>query len=255
MTTIAENFDQYFRIRHVRSQDMANIAYQIRYKVYVKEMGWEQPNDSGLETDQFDPYSHICLLEHRRTETFAGCVRLVVPVIDRPDTLLPFQHHGILCTQPEVLDPDRLQRGSYGEISRLAVPDTFRRRKHERNRPFILDETSSTTIYSEEEKRSFPNIAIGLYLASIAMVDLFQHEGVFVVMEPKLRRHLQRFGLPFSQLSQEFDFRGMRALFGLPKADLYSHMSIDIRELYELIKSSLAPQLRSAGKLTGMESG
>jgi len=244
MEGIAENFDEYFRVRYASTTTLAKAAYRIRYKVYVEEMGWEPPNESGMETDQYDNHSHHCLLEHRRTQTFAGCVRLVVPSSSLDSqTILPFQYHGIQYTRPKAITPLHLKQGSFGEISRLAVPDTFRRRKHERHRPFILDESSSTSIFTEEEKRSFPNIAIGLYLASIAAVDICHHEGVFVVMEPKLRRHLQRFGLPFTQISEEFDFRGARALFALPRRDLTRHMPPNILELYALIKAQLAQQM------------
>jgi len=244
MEGIAASFDEYFRVRYADARTLAEAAYRIRYQVYVEEMGWEPPNKFGLETDEYDDHSHICLLEHRRTRTFAGCVRLVKPDNDwNRQASLPFQHHDITCIRSGTINPRLLTQGTFGEISRLAVPNTFRRRKHEWQRPFILDERCTVSVFSEEEKRGFPNIAIGLYLASIAMVDICGHEGVFVVMEPKLQRHLQRFGLPFTQISEKFYFRGTRALFGLLRQDLSRHMPPNIQQLYKLIKVQLAQQM------------
>jgi N-acyl amino acid synthase of PEP-CTERM/exosortase system len=132
-----------------------------------------------------------------------------------------------------------------GEISRLAVPSNFRRRAREQGKPFILDSHNTTTIYTEEERRNFPNISIGLYLSAIGLVELCNLERVLVVMEPRLQRHLKRYGLVFHQISESFELRGRRALFELPGDELTQHMDEYILELYGLIYNDLDGQLTS----------
>jgi N-acyl amino acid synthase of PEP-CTERM/exosortase system len=144
------------------------------------------------------------------------------------------------------LKPSRRQldfNGAHvGEISRLAVPHNFRRRASEAGRPFILDSHNTTTIYTEEERRNFPNISIGLYLSAIALVELCDLERVLVVMEPRLQRHLKRYGLLFRQISETFDLRGRRALFELLGEELTINMNEYILELFLIIHHDLGQQ-------------
>jgi N-acyl amino acid synthase of PEP-CTERM/exosortase system len=240
MESLAKNFSQYFQVSLAISRQQQRFAYAIRYQVYAEELGWEPKNGSQLETDSCDDYAYHCLLEHKRSGDIAGCVRLVLPMIGEPESILPCQGHQI---------PMRGNRRLYeftgqpvGEISRLAVPSNFRRRAREAGKPFILDSRNSTNIYTEEERRNFPNISIGLYLAAIAMVELCDLERVLVVMEPRLQRHLQRYGLVFHQISQTFELRGIRALFELPREELTAHMGEQILYLYRAIQDDLANQ-------------
>ena len=240
MESLAQNFSRYFIPRYAASRHQKRFSYSIRYKVYAEELGWEPLNTSRLETDHCDAYSHPCLLEHKRTGDIAGCVRLVVPENGRRDAYLPYQLHRV----PKI-DTSHLSRCTpthVGEISRLAVPNQFRRRPDEKGKPFILDQHNTTTIFSEEERRNFPNIAIGLYLSAIAMVELCDLELALVVMEPRLQRHLKRYGLFFHQISDEFELKGQRALFELPRNELTRHMKGEVKELYEVIRDTLAQQ-------------
>ncbi|MET0050953.1 MAG: PEP-CTERM/exosortase system-associated acyltransferase [Candidatus Thiodiazotropha sp.] len=240
MDSLADNFFRYFQPIYAASPAQKRSGYDIRYRVYVEELGWEAPNPARLETDPCDAYAHPCLLEHKRTGETAGCVRLVVPETVDGQAYLPFQRHEIAGIDTRHLALN--QPTQVGEISRLAVPSLFRRRRNESGKPFILDESSAAEAYSQEELRNFPNIAIGLYLSAIALVDLCDLQLALVVMEPRLQRHLQRFGLHFQCISDPFELRGQRALFELPREQLTTHMSSDIRALYERIRESLYRQ-------------
>ncbi|MCU7918731.1 MAG: PEP-CTERM/exosortase system-associated acyltransferase [Candidatus Thiodiazotropha sp. (ex Dulcina madagascariensis)] len=240
MESLAENFSRYFRPRYAVTRHQQRYSYTIRYQVYAEELGWEPLNDHRLEMDDCDDYAHHCLLEHKRTGDIAGSVRLVVPPAGQHDVCLPYQLHGISS-----INSDRLSKYSpdkIGEISRLAVLNSFRRRPNETGKPFILGKHNTNTIFTEKEKRNFPNISIGLYLSAIAMVDLCNLDLALVVMEPRLQRHLKRFGLFFHQISNPFEFRGQRALFELPGNKLTNHMNPQIKALYDLIYEDLAEQ-------------
>ncbi|MCG8486930.1 MAG: PEP-CTERM/exosortase system-associated acyltransferase [Chromatiales bacterium] len=240
MDRLAQNFFQFFNPRYAASRHQKRFSYSIRYKVYAEELGWEPSNSSRLETDGCDEYSHHCLLEHIRSGDVAGCVRLVVPTKGRRGTYLPYQLHDIPNVESDHLS--QFSATDMGEISRLAVPLHFRRRANEAGKPFILEDHNTNNIYTEEERRNFPNIAIGLYLSSIAMVELCRLELVLVVMEPRLQRHLMRYGLHFHKISDEFELHGKRALFELPRRELTCNMPEDIKQLYDLIKHNLSQQ-------------
>lgn len=241
--SVASNFAKYFKIRFADSKELRQEAFKIRYGVYSEELGWEPENISKMETDECDDYAYHCLLEHRRTGVFAGCVRLVIPPVEHPQHPLPFEKNCLQSARKEVIDSTTLPRGSFGEISRLAVLASFRRREKETKQPFVLKDVDPKTIYSEEEQRNFPNIAMGLYLAAVALADICNHQAMFVMMEPRLNRRLKRFGLPFQQCGDEMDYHGIRAMFYLPRENFCSELTPDLREFYMNIFNDLREQI------------
>jgi N-acyl amino acid synthase of PEP-CTERM/exosortase system len=241
--SIAKNFNQFFQIKFADTKLLREEAFKIRYGVYCDELGWEPENVLQMETDDCDDYAYHCLLKHKRTGVYAGCVRLVIPPVQIPDLALPFEKNCLHSARKEILDSTKLTRGSFGEISRLAVLTSFRRRKREKKAPFIINAVNSGTIYTEEEHRHFPNIAMGLYIAAVALADICNHVGSFVMMEPKLNRRLKRFGLPFEQIGDEIDYHGMRAMFFLSRNNFCSQLTPELKELYLQIYNDLVKQV------------
>jgi len=249
MESLAQNFSCYFKIALGISHQQQRYAFAIRYQVYAEELGWEPLNEARLETDTCDEYAYHCLLEHKRSGDIAGCVRLVIPALATRDAKLPCQLHQVPLSGTQ--HRELLTAGKIGEISRLAVPSNFRRRAQEAGKPFVLDEHNSISVYTEEERRNFPNISIGLYLAAIAMVEICDLDRVLVVMEPRLQRHLNRYGLVFQQLTDVFDLRGKRALFELPRKELTSNMGEGILSLYRFIHEDLSSQWQAYRQFAG----
>ena len=241
--SIAKNFDQYFQIQFANTKELRQEAFKIRYGVYSTELGWEPKNSSEMEVDECDDYAYHCLLRHRRTGVFAGCIRLIIPPVDMPNKALPFEEHCLDSAWPDIVDTTKLPRGGFGEISRLAVLSSFRRREQEKNIPYVLNNVNPETIYSEEERRNFPNIAMGLYLAGLSLANLCNHVGIMVMMEPRLNRRLKRFGLPFEQIGEETDYHGQRAMFYLARKNFYKELNDQLGELYQIIDRDLKEQI------------
>ncbi|WP_286263437.1 PEP-CTERM/exosortase system-associated acyltransferase [Thalassotalea atypica] len=241
--SVASNFSQYFKIKFASTKELRQEAFKIRYGVYAKELGWEPENSSLMETDECDDHSFHCLLEHKRTGVFAGCVRLVIPPVTRQSHQLPFEKNCLMSARTDVIDSTKLPRGSFGEISRLAVLETFRRREKEKKTPFVIKEVNPATVYSEEERRNFPNIAMGLYLAAVSLSEICNHQGMFVMMEPRLNRRLTRFGLPFVQCGDEMDYHGQRAMFFLEREGFNAELTPELLELYNIIHADLLDQI------------
>lgn len=241
--SIADNFDQYFKIRFANNKDLRQEAFKIRYGVYCNELGWEPENEYQMETDECDKYSFHCVLEHRRTKAFAGCIRLVIPPANNPNLKLPFEESCLDSAIPGTVDTQALPRGGFGEISRLAVLEDFRRRDNEKNTPYVLNNINPENVFTEVERRNFPNIAMGLYLSGLALAEICNHVGIMVMMEPRLNRRLQRFGLPFEQIGEETDYHGRRAMFYLSRENFHRELTGQISELYKIIYSDLKKQM------------
>lgn len=241
--SIADNFSQFFSVKFANTKALRQEAFKIRYGVYSTELGWEPTNEREMETDEYDDCAFHCLLEHKRTKTFAGCIRLIIPPANNADLKLPFEKNCLESARTDVLDSSTLARGSFGEISRLAVLESFRRRDKEKDVPYVLKEVDPNTVFSETERRNFPNIAMGLYLAGLALANICNHKGLFVMMEPRLNRRLQRFGLPFLQVGDEMDYHGSRAMFYLSKESFHKELSGEMLKFYNVIHNDLLEQI------------
>lgn len=241
---MASNFNKHFEIKFANTQELKNKVFKIRYNVYCSELGWEPENNKGIETDKYDESALHCLLVHKRTGDLAGCVRLIVPKKDTPDFKLPFENIVLSQKHSDNIGSQKLEERSFCEVSRLAVLNKFRRT--EKSIPLPLNEAPVTTIYTEEERNNFPNIAMGLYLAALSLAEINNHAAVFVMMEPRLNRRLQHFGFPFKQVSSVIDFHGKRAMFMLEKAHLTSQLTPEIMSLYRVIDHDLRKQINNS---------
>ncbi|WNO60669.1 PEP-CTERM/exosortase system-associated acyltransferase [Rheinheimera sp. MMS21-TC3] len=242
--SLAENFDQYFEVKFANTKQLREESYRIRHSVYCDELEWEPKQQDGKESDECDDYSFALLLVHKRTGQYAGTARLVIHPPNEPDKKLPFEQHCLSSIWSEVINLADFPRGGFSEISRLAVPETFRRRAGEKNMPFVINDISlQSDVFSEEERRNFPNIAIGLYLSIIALAEMCLHLAMFVVAEPRLNKRLNRIGFLFEQIGDEHDFHGNRALFYLPREKFTSELNPEILELYSLLEKQLKQQM------------
>ena len=236
---LAESYSQYFKAIHATSDDLLNESFRIRYEVYAEEFGFEDTNrfPDKMEVDEYDAHSIHCLFQHKPTGIYAGCVRLVRANPQKPELLLPFEQHVAESLDRQKLDPAQLPRDSFGEISRLAVRNSFRRRSGEQKHPNGL--VNASEMRSEEERRTFPHIALGLYMA-VASVGLDSGlDGVFAVMEPRLARSLRFLGIHFDQVGDVVDYHGPRATFYTTREQLFAKMSPPVMELLKAIQADL----------------
>lgn len=228
---IGQHFQKHFLLKIAENDSLLEEVYRIRYNVYCEELEYE-PKENFLdqqEKDIFDHRSIHCLLQHRESQIYAGCVRLVFPDRQNPRFSLPFEK--ICQTEPNH------SPFSYGEVSRLAVRSDFRRRAGESQTPsgiVLFDERNNITI----NKRRFPLIALSLYLAATSIVVIADMEGAFVLMEPCLARQLQYFGFPFVRIGEPVEHHGKRAPYQITQKDLFTSLPLEIQELFVMICDS-----------------
>src|SRR5690606_17655762 len=126
--SIAENFNQYFEIVYADTAELRQESFRIRHMVYCEELGWEPLREDGMETDPFDSAAFCLLLRHRNSGRYAGTVRVIIPPPENAALQLPFEQYCLQSLYPGFDQLNKYRRGAFGEISRLAVPEYFRRR-------------------------------------------------------------------------------------------------------------------------------
>jgi len=235
---LVTSFGKYFRVVVADSPDLRDEVFRIRYKVYCKEMRTEREEQfpDGREYDIFDDFAAHCLLQHRPSGLYAGCVRLVYgdPVMSPS---LPFEVHCRNSLYPSTVETILSHRGSFGEISRLAVPAEFRRRKSELGIPIPIQLDDQSVLSQVERRHQSSHITMGLFLAAAAMGLIRGMSGVFAMMEPRLSRYLRQFGLEFEQVGEEVEYHGKRAAFYITKEGL--KLNGDMAALLEFITGEI----------------
>ncbi len=227
--SIASLFDQYFSVIPANTEQLIKKVYNIRHQVYCEELGFEAKRANHLEFDDYDLRSSHCLLFHKPSQTYAGCVRLIMADPHESEAKFPFEittgTHLKWGTEP----PTELERCHYAETSRLAITSQFRRRRGETTTPDGGSEAIENA--STDERRSFPSVALGLYLAATAIAIDKNLEGVFAIMEPRLARQLRRFGFLFEQVGEIIDHRGKRAPFIINTKQVSTTLKAEYLEL------------------------
>lgn len=185
-------------------------AMNIRHQVFSEELGLEPEVKNKIETDEFDAYSIACLIKHIRTQTFAGTVRIIKP--NHQNQLLPIQKYCLDAITDMDYHPSKFSADQICEISRLAVPETFRKRKIDK---FDGAETGNINAktFSDVDLRFFPLIAISLYLSATAQTLKLNAHHVYVMVEPRLAKSMSIIGIKFKQIGPIVKYHGRRAPF------------------------------------------
>lgn len=236
-------------------------VYRIRYDVYCAELALEDTRADRIEVDEFDAYSLHYLLQHKATNQYAGTVRMVLPPKDRPELLIPLEKYCLDAVDPRILDIKKLPRGSFAEVSRLAVNKIFRRRKGDfgalkaRHHRVMRGRKSENTVVNVTDRRESPNIAVGLYLIAAALFKLKRLDYIFIMIDPKLVGSLKRAGLYFEQMGDVVDYHGLRAPFFITPDNLAKFLKPEYwalqRNILEQVREDLEmnkPQITALQK-------
>lgn len=236
--TLIEDFERYFRVELVVTEEQAKQAYGVRYRVYCEEFNYEATDlfPDKMETDEFDEQSLHCLIIHKATERAAGCVRLVPVNESFENGLLPLEKFCRDSLDAEIIDSLHIERNTVCEISRLAVDTAFRRRPGEAATRFGgLDSIDC----SKQEQRTFSLIALSAFLAGGALTYLTNKTNVFAMMEPFLPRMLKRTGIVFDRVGSDMDYHGIRAPYFVTPQSAMDNIQPDIKEMYEWVYNQI----------------
>ena len=244
---VSDTFSKYFEVCVGTDAGTVECAQRLRYDVYCREFGFEREEDcpGGLEVDRYDQQADHCLIRHRSTGEVAGCLRLVQ---SGPIAELPIQLHAAQALSEASTHPAAVPESERCEISRIAVSAGFRRRAAEQESPLGADAPAAI---DAPDARSFPLLAVALFMAARLMV---LHRGtprVFAMMEPRLARMLARAGLDFERLGPVIDYHGPRAAYYIHYTQQSHEASLlalkpDLLALYRAVEGQLGPLLATA---------
>jgi len=235
--SLADLFQTHFDIVPATKNDMLDKVFRIRHQVYCEELGYEPHRANQLEQDAFDNNSMHCLLLHKPSQTYVGCVRLILSDCHAPELGFPFEQ---VCGKSLRWSFDKSEetgRKRYGEISRLAITGNFRRSRHETGATTVVREKIDTR--QDDARQLFPSIALGLYLAITAMGLNKGLDGVFAMMEPRLARQLRRFGIHFQQVGEAVEHRGTRIPYFISRSSLLDNLKLECKTLLGKIQDCL----------------
>jgi N-acyl amino acid synthase of PEP-CTERM/exosortase system len=237
-SAIASHFSQFLRVELANSTALKSEVFNVRHQVYCEELHFEDERTNRLEQDDYDAHSFHSLIRHITSGKVAGTVRLITS--EQDEQLLPIEAHCMHAITDLEIRPSAFPRNEICEISRLAVPETFRRRKFDQFQGAATG-VINEVFFSERELRCFPYIAICLYLSAALMALHNNKRHVFVMMEPRLARSLTFVGIVFKQLGAPIDYHGKRAAYYINPEMFRQNLSVGYIELLESIERELYP--------------
>lgn len=235
--SIASHFATYFEPDVSNSEESIKASFGIRHNVYAEELKLEPIRANKLETDDFDSHSIHCLIKHRLSSTFAGTVRIITSNSEKEK--LPIEVFCEESIEDEEFLPSNFERKDIVEISRLAVPEHFRRRQMDDFDGAAIGAINEHT-YSETELRCFPFIAVGLYLSATAVLIEKNIHHCYVMVEPRLARSMRLVGLPFKQIGSVVDYHGQRAPFIINPMEVPTNLRKGFKELLTEIQNDIS---------------
>ncbi|MGQ8364379.1 PEP-CTERM/exosortase system-associated acyltransferase [Glaciecola sp. 1036] len=233
---LAQHFCEYFHSEIAESQEDLDKCYRIRHEVYCEEMNYLPLCEDKLEKTSVDEHSQHYIIQHKYSRHFAGTVRLVYT--DNDEQQLPIEQFCKDSITNEKLHPNAFPRNQICEISRLAVPASFRRRRMDKFKNAATGGINEYE-YSEEELRCFPFVAIGLYLAAGAAALRTGRYHVFVMMEPRLARNMKFVGIKFNQIGDTVNYHGKRAPYYIDARIFKKQLKTAFKNMLAMIEGQL----------------
>jgi N-acyl amino acid synthase of PEP-CTERM/exosortase system len=233
------SYTNYFDLVRADTPELLDEAYRLRYQVYCLEHAFENlaEHSNGRETDVDDDRSVHALLVHRRTGTYAGTVRVILPNCHEPHRLLPIQR--ILASQQRGV-AERLPGPTTAEISRFLVSKEFRRRRGEELYADVGALGDAAAIPGE--RRVAPYITFGLVRGVLEICAEYGMTHICAVMHPALIRILCRFGLAFEAIGDLVNHRGLRQPCVARLEDLVERNRADETLIWQCVATALQPQ-------------
>lgn len=232
--SLLETYSQYFKIDIAHTPAQRRQVYGVRYRVFAEEFGFEKAEEfpDQLEFDEYDTHSVHCLITHKPSGQAAGCIRIVPTFGNDVRDPLPLERFCSACLDIDYIKALNLPRESICEISRLAVDGNFRQRAGEKKTPMG---SINYATKSEEERRTFPLIAVSSFLAALAIAKIIGRPNGFMMTEPFLPQLLARSGILVEKIGRETDYHGIRAPYFITAEQAEAGLTPDLKELYDVI--------------------
>lgn len=243
------SFKEYFEIVPALTDELRNEAYRIRHQVYCEELKFEQIQPEGRESDEYDFYSLHILIRSTRTNEFIGCTRIIRPRHGNSYFPLPFEKACSAVLNRAIIDPQKLSRPTIAEVSRLAVIESFRRRKDDKNSVTGLSDKDFGANMQSQLQPRFPYIPLGLYLGTTELARLNGIDTLFVLTEERLAKHLNKLGFGLRFIGEPINHRGIRIPSMMTVSGIINGMKPTLRPLYNAIAADIKKLIKNKAKV------
>jgi N-acyl amino acid synthase of PEP-CTERM/exosortase system len=232
-TTLAEFYWSWFDAQIANTDDLRDVAFRLRYRVYCIENPFEDPsaNPDGREMDEYDEHSAHSLLTYRPTGVPAGTVRLVLPRAHDLDQSFALQR---VCDHPLVNDRDRFPVEKMAEVSRFCISKEFRRRWSD-GATVAGEIGDGAEMSADDERRILPHLSLGLIETLVRMSLEHGITHWCAVMEPTLLRLLTRLGIHFDPIGPLIDYHGRRQPCYIPLEVLLPRVQRERPDVWDVI--------------------
>ncbi len=209
---IGNHYSKYFQMVNVNTQELKTIAYKLRHSVFHEEYGYYELGNShykNMEIDEYDEYSLHSLLFHKPSNQAIGYIRLI-PQIKKHCNQLPIEKYYGKPFDFSATRVNKVERANIGEISRMAIMSSFRRRLSDNYR--IDQEPVKQAENIVHPNQRYPINYLPMCLMSATMHFAFKEnmEYGLAMVEPKLAILLRRLGVQFDQIGKPFECFGTR---------------------------------------------
>ncbi len=229
-----------FKFVVATTPELLNGVYRLRYQVYVDEYGFEHAGDhpDGMEKDEWDPCSiHMAALNPEGD--VIGTIRLV---LNSPAGLPTLQ-----AVAPFYFDQNPHSQ-HIGEVSRLAVARSFRRRVEDGfyGVQALASPKGSISFHraedgdfpSQERRRRFA-VVLGLFKIMYHVSKRIDLKDWYMVSEKRLWYLLKRYHILFNPIGPEMEYHGIRVPYIGHIKDIETHMMKASANLAESFQEGL----------------
>ncbi len=231
---LKSHFNEFFYVERINSPELLEQAFKLRYEVYIKDCGYEFHNPYGsdeIEKDSYDEHAHHCLLFHKPTNKPIGYIRLI-PYKKNCGYLLPVEKFGIDFNPSMV---KRLRSSAMGEISRMAIHPSFRRRLSDKRYQFECSENSNGSRF----RVNYLPACLVLACGALMKINYIDHS--VALMEYKLAVLIKKYGVVFEKIGESIQLNGTRTPFLMSGQEIYENLSVDFKDLFNSIDKQINP--------------
>jgi N-acyl amino acid synthase of PEP-CTERM/exosortase system len=234
---ITAHYRKYFYTVKATTSELQKLAYHLRYQVYYEEQKIISPEHvvNHIETDIWDPHSIHCLQFHKPSNQPIGNIRLI-PLDTSSTHTLPIEEHYPKNFNFKDMPIKDLRQGKTGEISRMAIVPSFRRRACDKIYKLATDMSCD-----EKCEKRFSLNYMPMCLAFTAIILMMEAKLDYgaALMEPKLARLLARFGIDLKQIGEPMEYFGLRAPYLIFPDTTYQSLPANYKDLFDLIRQEL----------------
>lgn len=224
-------FRNQYEVIPALTPELKAIAYQLRYKVYCQEFGFEGENSAEMEQDEYDHHSTQILLFFKPLNKFIGCARFVHGQIGDTQYKLPLQYMTEDPATHEPINTARLYSENIAEVSRLAIDRDYRHLNR-------AGGSSTSTVRSS-------CALLALLLGVQAFAKQSNTKYMYAVVEKKLWNTMNKLKIPVRPLGEHVEHRGKRYPIMLNRDEIENIVPVYLRP----ICSGIEQKMRDMGHI------